>query len=406
MTIPAPPPSRRRILFVAEAVTLAHVARPMTLARGLKDTHWQVEFACANAFHHLLDGEPWPLHNLDSIPPARFLASLAKGSPVYDLATLENYLEADLALLDRAQPDVVVGDFRLSLSVSARLRGIPYATITNAYWSPYARPRYEVPELPVTRLLGATIAGPVFRVIRPLAFALHSIPMNRLRRRHGLPTLGANLGRIYTDADWCLYADIPELIPTFDRPPSHHYLGPIHWSPPGDPPDWWTSLPDDRPIVYVTLGSSGDGRRLQSVLDGLTGLEVNTIVATAGRAPTLKVPDHTWVADFLPGDQACARASLVVCNGGSPTTHQALTAGIPVLGIAGNLDQYLNMSYLQQAGVGRLLRSGQADTKRVQDMAGDLLADPEARQRAQTMATRMQAYPAAQRFREWLRDIP
>ena len=55
-------------------------------------------------------------------------------------------------MIREVEPDVVVGDFRLSLSVSARVAGVPYLAITNAYWSPYARQRFPLPELPVVRM--------------------------------------------------------------------------------------------------------------------------------------------------------------------------------------------------------------------------------------------------------------
>ena len=67
---------------------------------------------------------------------------------------LRAYVDDDLALLEAVRPDVVIGDFRLSLSVSARVAGIPYVNVTNAYWSPYARPHFEVPNLALTRLVG------------------------------------------------------------------------------------------------------------------------------------------------------------------------------------------------------------------------------------------------------------
>ena len=53
---------------------------------------------------------------------------------------------------------------------------------------------------------------------------------------------------------------------------------------------------------------------------------------------------HVHVTDYLPGDIVARHSRLVVCNGGSPTSHQALLAGVPVLGIPDNLDQVLNMS--------------------------------------------------------------
>lgn len=66
--------------------------------------------------------------------------ALARGAPVFTAKVLEGYVEQELALMDQLRPDVVVGDFRLSLRISASLRRIPYVNVTNAYWSLYARP--------------------------------------------------------------------------------------------------------------------------------------------------------------------------------------------------------------------------------------------------------------------------
>jgi len=96
-------------------------------------------------------------------------------------------------LLQAVQPDLVIGDFRLSLSVSARLQRTPYITVSNAYWSPWVRQHYTVPNLPLTGVLPIWLADPLFRLIRPLAFASHAVPLNRVRRRHGLPSLGSDL---------------------------------------------------------------------------------------------------------------------------------------------------------------------------------------------------------------------
>ncbi len=40
----------------------------------------------------------------------------ARGKPLYSTKTLTDYVEDDLALLDRVKPDLVVGDFRLVVS--------------------------------------------------------------------------------------------------------------------------------------------------------------------------------------------------------------------------------------------------------------------------------------------------
>jgi UDP:flavonoid glycosyltransferase YjiC (YdhE family) len=340
------PSGRIRILFLCESVTLAHVARPLALALALDPLRFDVHLACDDRYGFLPKDSGCRWHNLKSISSHQFLRALAKGSPVYDAKTLRDYVEADLELISEIQPDVVVGDFRLSLAVSASVAGVPYATITNAYWSPYADPKYTVPDLPFVRILGPTLGQALFDAVRPVAFALHTRPLNRVRREHGLQDLGLSLGATYTYADLTLYADIPEVIPTTDLPANHSYIGPIAWQPGIPFPEWWDRVPADKPVVYLTLGSSGQAEALPGVLESLARLPVTVMAATAGRIRLESPPKNTFVADYLPGNDAAKRADLVICNGGSPTTSQALQAGVPVIGIASNLDQYLNMSFM------------------------------------------------------------
>jgi len=367
----------RRILFVGEAVTLAHVARPMALARTLARRGYRPVVAVDARFAALCPAGEWDSAQIRSIPTSEFLRSLARGSPIYDLATLERYVDDDLALLREIEPAVVVGDFRLSLAVSARLAGVPYVNLTNAYWSPYARPRWRAPRMPWSRHLPAALDDLVFRCARPLAFRLHAQAMRALARRRGVPHVPRELLAAYTDGYLTLYADSPALVPTFGLPPSHRYLGLIDWAPAAELPAWWHSLGEaDRPI-YVTLGSSGDGSKLEPVLAGLARLGRTVVVAAAGarapRAPSARI----HVATYLPGDVVARRSALVVCNGGSPTSHQALLAGVPVLGLPDNLDQVLNISYLKEAGVADWLGHRNTSADAVERLARRMLDDEE-----------------------------
>lgn len=380
---------RKRILFIAEAVTLAHVARPMVLAQGLDPSRWEVHFACAPRFLHLFPKPAFPVHAIDSIPGERFLRALAKGTPLYSLATLERYVAAEQTLFSQLQPDAVIGDFRLSLAVSATLASIPYLNITNAYWSPFAKQSFPVPELPWVKLLGPGLSQRLFTLARPAAFAYHALPMHRLRRRHGLPGGSLDLRRVYTEADQVLYADLPGWVPMDDAlPEHHHYLGPLDWSPSVPLPAWWDSLPEAQPLVYVTLGSSGRAELLPLILEALRRMPVSLLAATAGRVDFTDLPPSVYVADYLPGKAAAARADLVICNGGSPTVYQALAAGVPVLGLPSNLDQYLNMQAVTRHGAGQCLRADVADTTSIRDAVRQLLTEPGFRDRARTLSER------------------
>ncbi len=391
--------STRRILFFAEAVTLAHVARPIVLAGSLDPQRYEAIVACSPRYQRFLDGQRWRALPLESISSERFLNALANGSPLYDVETLRGYVREDLRIIEAIQPDLVVGDFRLSLSVSCRLVRVPYAAITNTYWSPFLESsKYPLPVLPMTRFLPLAVARALFNLARPAAFALHCRPLNQVRAENGLASLGNDLRRVYTDADHTLYADVPGLFGTRPLPPSHHQLGPILWSPPQAKPPWWDRLPADRPIVYLTLGSSGHAATLDRVLGALEKLPVTVMASTAGATIPTRLASNIFIADYLPGTEAAARSALVICNGGSPTSQQALAAGIPVLGIASNMDQFLNMGALVAAGAGLLMRGDRLSLTGIRAAVEKMLHAPGFRINAAQLASSFDPADAGRRF--------
>ena len=120
------PDTRLKILFLAEGATLAHVARPALLAASLDPARFEVTLARPASHAWVSEGCCADIRTLACQDSAVFAHRLARGLPLYDTATLERYVADDLALIDAVKPDVVVGDFRLSLSVSARLGGVHY----------------------------------------------------------------------------------------------------------------------------------------------------------------------------------------------------------------------------------------------------------------------------------------
>ena len=393
------------ILMVAEAVTLAHFARIAALAKTLDAARYEVVVASDPRYAELEAPLGCAFHPIRSIPSAEFAQALARGKPLYDVKTLTKYVEDDLALLDLIKPDLVVGDFRLSLAVSAPLRHIPYAAVVNAYWSPYADIAYPVPDLPMTRILGVPLAQKLFNLARPIAFALHARPLNRVRRRYGLPPLGHDLRTVYTWGDYTLYADVPELVATRPLPANHRHLGPPLWSTQVPLPDWWERLPQDKPVILLTLGSSGRADLLPMALSALSGLPITVIAATAGKIDLADVPANAFVSDYLPLDHAVKRASLVICNGGSLTTYQALAAGVPILGICSNMDQLLNMNAIERLGAGLSLRAARIRPTQLKEIVQTLFDTPAYVQAAGQAGERFRQVDTGQRFREFVAEV-
>ena len=399
-------PSRRpRILFFGEAVTLSHVVRPIVLARALDPTIYDIRVACHPRYNHLFGSLSSVLQPIHSISSELFLDRLRSGNPLWNIRELRGYVKEDLEVIRDFAPDLIVGDWRLSLAISARLAKIPYVALNNAYWSPYAARRFPAPDHPALHIVGLKIFALCFALVRPIAFAYHSLPLNRARREYGLPLLGFDLVTVYSDGDYVLYVDVPEMVPIMNLPDHHRYLGPVLWSPAIARPDWWEQVPRDRPVIYVNLGSSGQARLLPVILDALSSLPVTIVAATAGLTQLDRVPANALVADYLPGDEAVKRADLVICNGGSPTTQQALALGKPVLGVAELMDQLLNMQAVCSAGAGEVIRASQANAENIRSSVTKMLRQSTYAEAAKVIASIFAKYDAPSRFREIIKNL-
>lgn len=347
-----------RILLFAEAVTLAHVARIFKLATNLEDFGHEVHVATDSRFNYLFGRLPKNLHPLFSISGESFMGAMNTGRPPYNVLTLERYVAEEKTLIEKIKPDVVIGDFRLSLQVST-FKKVPYIALINAYWSPYADIRFPIPDHFIGRIFGRNIGQFLFNLARPFIFYLHTRPVNALRKKHGLPEIKGSLQNIYTQADYVAYADSPSLVLLKNLPHNHVFIGPVLSSLTIPKPEWWdTMLQTKSPKIYLNLGSSGNQKILGSIVETLASFDATLIVSAGSETSGFKNGDRLFVAPYLPGDEACQVADVVICNGGSPSAQQALSYGKPVIGIPSNLDQSLNTEALAQHKTGMTVYPG------------------------------------------------
>lgn len=399
--------ARRKILFFAESATLAHVIRPVVLASTLDPAQYDVSIATSADFKSIASQTGLPIHDLWSIGSKAYLAAVNAGQVVFSYSVLKRYVQDDLRLINLIQPDVIVGDFRLSLAVSARLTKIPYVGISNAYWSPYAQTEYEIPVHPATKWLGLTTANHVFRLLRPVILAHHSLPLSRLCRKYGIKPPGFDLRRVFTEADITVFADVPEMVPTQDCgiPDRYIYIGPIIWSPEVALPPELTAQSKEHPLIYITMGSSGDPSLLNTIAKAAASLGCRLAIATAGSLLDQSIQGQIVTRDFLPGSSIAAMAKLVICNGGSPSTHQALLQGTPVLGIPANMDQLLNMNFVTATGAGLKIRADQVTYSNIRKAIQQLLNHHHFSQNAQQIANWFKNHQSKEKFPEIINKI-
>ena len=394
-----------RILFVSENVTLAQVVRLVTLARGLGDDY-EVHFACSEFPGFVFAGTHFQCHTLETLGAKEADRKLRAGHRLYERSTLLRYIAADRELMARVRPRLVVGDLRWSLSTSAELCSVPCAVLINAYFSPFARrERFPVPDHPIIGWLGEALTERYFPKALPRVFQHFAEPLNAARRQHGLPAVGSLL-EVLSHGDYTLYPDDPWLTPVTHAPATHRFLGPVLWEPDvAEVPLPPSGGSDSKPLVYVTLGSSGNLELLPLIVQVLGDLPVSAVVATAGRLELATLPSNVVVRPFVRGSVLSRRAHVVISNGGSTTGYQALNEGTPVLGVPSNLDQYLATDAIVRSGAGLCVRGRSLDRASLRAALEQMLREPHYRVAAGHVAERFRRYDASDTFRRFVGEV-
>jgi UDP:flavonoid glycosyltransferase YjiC (YdhE family) len=171
-------------------------------------------------------------------------------------------------------------------------------------------------------------------------------------------------------------------------------------------PAWWDQLPEGRPCVYVSMGSTGQPNLLGTIFSVLGKLLVTVIAATAARWKPHQVPSNVFVADFLPGMEAALRSRLVICNGGAMSGPQALAAGVPYLGLVSNMDQMLFSKAVRSAGACELIREGEVNENNLRQMIQAILTQEKYHAAAGRCAARMADADPCKAFEAFISTIP
>ena len=192
-----------------------------------------------------------------------------------------------------------------------------------------------------------------------------------------------------------------------DPSPTHRFRAPQ--AAPAPLPDHWSG--DDRPLVYVTFGSVAAsvpwaapifGVALEAVAD----LPVRVLLTTGEGVEdgSLVAPGpHVHIARWVPQADVLARASVVVCHGGSGTTLGALAAGVPLVITPLFADQPENARRVAEVGAGVIAGPReQGDPTSAVDPAdlrcaiNHVLSDPATAAAARRLAREIDALPAVE----------
>jgi MGT family glycosyltransferase len=146
-------------------------------------------------------------------------------------------------------------------------------------------------------------------------------------------------------------------------------------------------------LVYLSLGSLGSAdvylmKRLVSVL---AETPHRYIVSKGPRAPEFDLPDNMWGEARLPQTSIIPACDLVITHGGNNTTTEGLHFGKPMIVLPLFWDQFDNAQRMAELGLGLRLPTYDFEDDELRDAVAQLLVDGDLRRRMAVEGERIRA---------------
>jgi MGT family glycosyltransferase len=341
----APP---RTILLTPTSTVLFHVGRCLGLAEELHRRGHRV--ICAGAPRYLQDpaishGHAYEYHELPDIDAEQGMEVLRNLFRLPSRRLIKAMVEAEVELLRRLRPDVLIVDFRMTMYLSARIVGIPVVSLLLGIWLQQhsaVQPtiiRTHASSRWLKRLLGDKGVALLTPTALRLLVRYKTLPIVRTARDYRLKPIKFLWDLLI--GDFNLLLDTDAWSPMKRLPPNFQRVGPILWEPDLPLPAWVEGLDKSRPVVYVNFGSTAHRDLFRLIFTEFADTPYQVIVATGGQIDpkVFQIPANFYVEKFLPVGKIMACADLVIYHGGAGTAYQVMNAGIPSLVIATHLDQ-------------------------------------------------------------------
>lgn len=318
---------------------MAHVVRPLEIARKLRGMGYQVFFAGDGLAMNLVRQDGFSVYPLPDLNMKWVAEHFYEGpKTLHPVERVRNWVNSELELYKEIRPDAVLDDFRLTASISASIAGLVHFGLMNAHLTPYS----------VSGLLDQPLNGtPSF--LGPGA----EISYNTVRREFQLSPVNSLIEML--PGTYNLLCDIPEYAPSKNLPGNFHYVGPITWRSNLELPSWLKELDSSRPILYFTMGSTGLEQAFKVGIEALKNSDYQVILTLGGRLTIEDFPevtDNLYLAQYGPGDEFTRMADVVICHAGNGTIYQVLNAGKPIVAMPFTVDQQWQAKRLTELGLG------------------------------------------------------
>lgn len=301
----------KRILFLP-TLGFAHVTRTLVLAKELA-SEFEVKIAISRQFLSLAEEMQIDTRLVD-LPVADY-DKFSRAESVFDTEEkVELFAATYGAVMDEFKPDGVVSSMPMAARIPIRARRTPHVTIFDAC----NHPQFHL----LDELTEEQERGRIERAGEMLG------RFNAVAKRMNAPEEKSL--RVFFIADLNVLPDLPSLFPIRELPRSFVYMGPVTWKGAGKQLDPTVVIDANKPLVYVTMGSSGNREHMKTIAERLRASQFQVVITTGGMFDAQGMKSYErpgfYVRDFLPGDKviASSKQTTVICHGGIGSVYQAL----------------------------------------------------------------------------------
>ena len=395
----------KTLIFAVAGYNLAETGRMLEIARACRGKFGILFMSYGGQYEHFIKQEGFELIAMEPRLSREKLARLRKVLAGETLNTvgylsekeLEPRVENEIALFEKVGPAAVLTGWCLSVTLSTRASGVPFVnvlhstSITEYYeaglqsWpdrSDFAFLHWFFPEDKLLRWVNRL----VLRLDAPLK------PYHAVGKKYGAGPFRNFIELI--EGDHTLLADIPELVGLPKLRPNLHHIGPLPFRMDAGVPDEITRMPNDMPIVYFAMGSSGKRSLIGEIIEGFEGKQYRVIAPVAAHIEgmNVRIPSNVLVTSFLPAHKVNPMADISVIHGGQNTVMQACLSGTPIVGVGMHPEQQANLDACVRKGFAIRLSKKRVTATAILDAVHTLLHRETAKKAAADFQHKLQGW--------------
>lgn len=333
-----------------------------------------------------------------------------------DKRLAKSLIEGEVIAYSDIQPDVVIFGFWPMAGLAYRMMsrkilGICYVPL------PVTTPEYLniVPDIPEHVPFFARFPRPMRKILLkyvPLFIKRRVPPLrqpNILWAAFKAGWKGEPLVNLFDflKADLTIVNDLPDYYCQTALPESVVFSGPVFCrSKSNEPVDPQIqkifSASNTNRKIFCTLGSSGSREQLLEIVRSFTYgegrdwngviLSPNAVCPIEDARRILGPSQNVYITDkFVPAEKVNALADIVICHGGQGTLQTALHSGTPLVGVATQAEQFLNLYNVELQGAGIRIPVNDWNAQNIQMSVQKIIADRQFKISAMRLKKRMES---------------